>query len=57
MKMNLLSALTEVSPISRDEDPRELEANSFANQVVFGGNAEMYAQEAVKLGKKEQQSI
>ncbi|HNP22623.1 MAG TPA: helix-turn-helix transcriptional regulator [Panacibacter sp.] len=47
----LIVEATEISPISRDEDPRELEANSFANQVVFGGNAEMYAQEAVKLAK------
>ena len=33
----LIVEATEISPISRDEDPRELEANSFANQVVFGG--------------------
>lgn len=41
----------EISPISRDEDPRELEANSFASQVIFNGSAEPFAQEAVKLAK------
>jgi transcriptional regulator with XRE-family HTH domain/Zn-dependent peptidase ImmA (M78 family) len=41
----------EISPISKDEDPKELEANSFANQVIFNGSAEQFAQEAVKLAK------
>ena len=41
----------EISPISRDQDPKELEANSFASQVIFNGSAEPFAQEAVKLAK------
>lgn len=41
----------EISPISKDEDPKEIEANSFASQILFGGNAEAYAQEAVKLAR------
>lgn len=41
----------EISPMSKDEDPNELSANSFASQVIFNGSAEPYAQEAVKLAK------
>ncbi len=41
----------EISPISKEQDSKELEANSFASQVIFNGSAEMYAEEAVKLAK------
>jgi transcriptional regulator with XRE-family HTH domain len=42
---------SEISPNSKDEDPREREANSFASQVIFNGNPEKFAQEAVTIAK------
>lgn len=41
---------TEINPLS-NEDGKEAEANSFASQVIFNGNPEPYAQEAVRLAK------
>jgi transcriptional regulator with XRE-family HTH domain len=43
--------LNEISPLSKDEDIREREANSFANQVLFDGKAEMLAEEVVQTAK------
>lgn len=41
----------EISPVSQNDDPREIEANSFASQVIFNGNPEPFAQEAVAIAK------
>lgn len=38
----------ELSPFSSNESVEELEANSFANKVLFGNNAEKLAEECVK---------
>ena len=47
----ILLESNEISPISKEEDPKELEANSFASQVIFGGNPEPFAQEAITIAK------
>lgn len=41
----------EISPTTRNDDTKELEANSFASQVIFNGSPEPFAQEAVELAK------
>lgn len=47
----LILETDEISPIASNEDPKEIEANSFASQVIFNGNPEPFAQEAVNIAK------
>lgn len=42
---------SEISAISNDHDSKELEANSFANQIIFNGNSEQFSQEVVRIAK------
>ena len=39
----------ELSPFSNNESTEELEANAFANQIIFGNRAEEYAEACVNL--------
>jgi transcriptional regulator with XRE-family HTH domain/Zn-dependent peptidase ImmA (M78 family) len=48
---DVIIELSEISPMSKEEDERELEANSFASQIIFNENPEKMAQEAVTLAK------
>ncbi|QOJ27848.1 MAG: ImmA/IrrE family metallo-endopeptidase [Ignavibacteriales bacterium] len=41
----------EMNPFSNNESMEELEANSFANQVIFGGRAEVLTEKCVTLAK------
>lgn len=41
----------EINPVSKNDDPKEVEANSFASQVIFDGDPEPYAQEAVSIAR------
>jgi Zn-dependent peptidase ImmA (M78 family) len=43
----------EMNPFSNNESIEELEANSFANQVIFGGRAEELAEKCVENAKWE----
>lgn len=41
----------ELNPFSNNESIEELEANSFANQVIFGSRAEEFAEQCVTIAK------
>lgn len=45
--------IEELNPFSNNESIEELEANSFANQVIFGGRAEKLAEQCVEDAKWE----
>ena len=42
---------SEISPMGKEDDPKEHEANSFASQVIFNSMHDQFAQEAVALAK------
>lgn len=49
--VDMILESSEISPLNKDEDPREQEANTFASQVIFNGDAEHFAKEVVTIAK------
>ena len=47
-ELDSIIEVNEISPLSRDEDIKEREANSFANQILFDGKAEILTDAVVK---------